>query len=220
MIKCLERDSGNRKLGRGVRATYREVGPTCPQSCEHLQNRSCYALYSFVNMHAKVSEYSRSDADIIYDYVTNLPEGKKLRHHVSGDFMKPGDMIDTNYIDSVLKAHSERPDLKGWTYTHAWERLDSKKMNAEKSLCVNASCDSKEEVINAVNSGWPATTVVDEDFESGVININGKNARLVVCPNQTHGISCSECMLCFRKNRSSVVAFRVHGTGKAKFNQK
>lgn len=219
MIKTPARDSQNKKLGEGVRATYREVGPTCPATCEHLQSKSCYALYAFVNIHASKSKYSKDDAEVIYEYVTTLPQNKKIRHHVSGDFMKPGDEVDNEYINSVVSAHKERPDVEGWSYTHAWKRLDAEHMNSAESLTVNASCDSVADVFEALENGWPATTVVDEDYGGGVVELGGKEARIVICPNQTHDLSCSECMLCFRGERSSVVGFRVHGSGKAKFNQ-
>lgn len=215
MIKCPASDSSNKKLGKGVRATYREVGPTCPQDCQHLQSKSCYAMYAFVKIHADKSEYDKNDANIIYSYLTNLPLKKKIRHHVSGDFMKPGDEIDNDYIDAVLAGHKLRPDLQGWTYTHVWKRLDSEEMNSEKSLTVNASCDTEDDVRKALSEGWPATMVVDEGFEGGRID----ETNVVVCPNQTHDLSCADCMLCFRKNRKAVVAFRVHGSGKTKFSQ-
>lgn len=217
MIKCPARDSKNSKLGSNVRATYREVGPTCPSTCEHLKSKSCYAMYAFVNIHAKKSGYHPSDSEAIYDYLKGLPEGKAIRHHVSGDFLKPGDLIDDEYIDAVLKGHNERDDLEGWSYTHAWKRLDANRMNGAKSLTVNASCDSEEEVFQALEAGWPVTTVVPEDHQGGYISKEGKSARVVICPSQTNDLSCSECKLCWRKNRKAVVAFRVHGSGKAKF---
>lgn len=213
MIKLPKRDSQNRKLGKGVRATYRQVGPTCPNECEHLKTKACYALYGFVNIHSNKSQYHETDAERLENYLLNLPEGQKVRHHVSGDFMKPGNEVDEEYVNAMVRAHHERPDLKGWGYTHAWQQLDSKKLNSAESLAVNASCDSTEEITEAIEQGWPATTVVSEDCEGDLID----GQRVVVCPQQTHDIPCSECMLCFRKKRQCVVGFRVHGTGKTKF---
>lgn len=207
MIKCVEKSS-NSKIGKGVACTYRQVGPTCPQTCQHLSNKSCYAMYAFVGIHQKKSGYDNDDKTVIADFVKNLPSKHKVRHHVSGDVMKPGNLIDHEYIDSLLDAHKNRPDLMGWTYTHVYEQLDPKKLNANKSLTVNASCDSIEQAKEAKKNGWPATVTVPEDFES--------SDGIVVCPNQTHDVSCKDCMLCFRKKRA-IVGFRVHGSGKSKF---
>ncbi len=218
MIKLPKQDSSNSKLGKKVRATYREVGPTCPQSCPHLQKSVCYALYGFVNIHAKKSPYHGTDAQRVHDWLLNLPRGHKVRHHVSGDFMEPSGQVDEEYVDSLLAAHEARSDLQGWSYTHAWDQLKSSRLNSTKSLTVNASCDSLEEVEEALEAGWPSTMVVDQNAESKPLKIDGQKARLVICPHQTHGIQCSECMLCFRKARSCVVGFRVHGTGKSKFS--
>ncbi len=219
MIKLGPRDSQNRKLGSGVRATYREVGPTCPRDCKHLKDKSCYALYGFVNIHSRKSPFAQDDSERLHDWLEGLPENKKVRHHVSGDFMDPSGQVDNKYLKSMVESHRRRPDLQGWVYTHAWKEIDPKYINSTQSLTANASCDSVDDLKQAHKMGWPTTTVVSEKSSSQVIDLDGDTLRIVVCPNQTHGVSCAECMLCFRKNRKCAVGFRVHGTGKSKFSQ-
>ena len=216
MIKLTKRDSQNRKLGENVRATYRKVGSTCPSDCRHLKNRSCYAMYGYVDISARKSDYSKSDGQMLKDYILDLPSGKLIRHHVSGDFMKPGGVVDDDYIDDMLEAHKERPDIKGWGYTHAWKDISPIKINSVRGLTINASCDSMEDAFEVSNE-WPSVVTVGEDFKSKEVSLNGDTKRVVVCPNQTSGLSCSDCRLCMKKDRKSIVAFRVHGTGKAKF---
>jgi hypothetical protein len=214
MIILSRHDSQNNKLGEGVRATYRQVGPTCPSSCALLSTGVCYAQYGPTGIHSKRSEWDKSDGQRVYDYLLKLPKRKKVRHHVSGDFFV-NDAPDWDYIESVILGHSAREDLKGWSYTHGWRQLEAKYMNIAKSLCVNASCDNEEEAVEAVAAGWPTVMVGDEDFGAdGKLRRLSDGTKLVVCPSQTHDIPCSDCMLCFRKQRDCVVVFRAHGHGK------
>lgn len=206
MITLTKRDSGNAKLGEGVRATYRKVGDTCPQECSLLETGVCYAMHGWVSHHSDNSEPSREDADELLQYLMSLPGGKKIRHHVSGDFFKD-DEPDWKYISAMLKGHTKRPDLKGWVYTHGWRRLPSSLMNSPESLTTNASCDNLEEAQEAVDQGWPTVVVVDEDSDGEELE---DGTPVVICPNQTDGLSCSECQLCLKKDRKSVVGFREH----------
>lgn len=175
-------------------------------------------MYGLVNIHASKAKIHHTDAQVVYQWLANLPQYKKVRHHVSGDFMKETGSIDDDYLNAVIDGHKVRPDLQGWTYTHAWKHLSGKAVNQVSSLTINASCDTPEEVEEALKDDWPATLVVAETQESGRIKIGEAETRLVICPHQTHGIQCSDCMLCFRKQRHCVVGFRVHGTGKSKFS--
>lgn len=213
MIKTVLKSS-NKKLGKGVSSTYREVGPTCPSSCKHYQSKSCYALWGHVGIHQKNSSRSDDDAESAYKFVKSLPENQSVRHHVSGDFMFM-DSPDEKYIEGVLRAHSERPDVRGWTYTHGWRQLSQEKMNSKNSLTVNASCDSVDDLVDAVNAGWPATITVAEDQENFEIG----QTKVVICPQQrSESVTCEACGLCMNKGRKSVVGFRLHGTGKNKWS--
>lgn len=209
-ILCTKRDSSNKKLGDNVRATYRKVGQTCPQEC-NLLNNGCYAQKGLVALHSgKKSEYSESDGEILYKWLKEMPDNKKIRHHVSGDFLHDNE-IDHEYIDYMIKGHKERPDLDGWSYTHAWQRdeMDPLKLNDEDNLCVNASADSLDDAIEAKQQGWPVTVVVPEDTEEAYLEYEGE--RVVVCPAQRkEEVSCSDCMMCANSDRESIVAFKKH----------
>lgn len=206
MITLTKNDSRNAKLGEGVRATYRKVGETCPQDCSLLETGVCYAMKGPVAIHSKKSGPSHEDADALLEYLQNLPGGKKIRHHVSGDFFE-NDQPDWKYISAMIAGHADRPDLQGWVYTHGWDRLPSKMLNAPESLTTNASCDTLEEAQEAYDQGWPTVVVVDEDSDGEELP---DGTPVVICPNQTDGLSCSECELCMQKDRNSVVGFREH----------
>lgn len=186
------------KLGFGVYATYRAVGSTCPSGCAFL-NKGCYAQHGNVGIHEKRGVYSPEDGRAYYDWVKNLPRFAKVRLHVSGDFLYQ-DKPDYDYIDWVLKAHTDYPN-EAWTYTHAWKQLDARLMNSVPALTVNASCDTPIDATIATAAGWPITV---SEYMDGV-----------TCPAQTEAkLICSECMICFRKGHKPV-RFIIHGTKKA-----
>ena len=204
MITLTKRDSENAKLGSNVRATYRKVGETCPSDCDLLETGICYALQGPVAIHAEKSPPSHEDADRLLQYLQSLPGGKKIRHHVSGDLFR-NDEPDIPYVWSLLVGHANRPDVEGWMYTHGWKRLSAHVLNLPESLTVNASCDTLEEAQKAVHRGWPTTVVLQEEVDE-----LSDGTPIVICPNQTDGVTCSECGLCMQGQRKSVVGFLEH----------
>ena len=208
------KDSRNKKLGKKVRTTYRQVGPTCPKTCRHLESGSCYASFGRVAIHSNRSgEPSRSDGQAVLDWIRDMPQGRRVRHHVSGDILNNG-VVDTDYVESIYAAHMERPDILGWGYTHAWRDISPLDLNHD-SLTFNASADSLEEADEALAMGWPTVVTVAEDSDRMVTP--GGNT-VVICPEQTSGVSCSDCGLCMKSGRSTIVGFRLHGQGKNKFS--
>lgn len=204
-ITCSKNNSENAKLRppedsdkMGVRATYREVGPTCPQDCKMLDTNDCYAMKGPTHFQAKKAGAEKTDGATILEYLLHLPPHQKIRHHVSGDaFME--DELDRRYLAGLFMGHLVRDDLRGWTYTHGWERFE-RPINLD-SLTINASCDTPEEAARAYREGWPVTVVIEEPVDE----IDGIN--VVVCPYETHGVTCAECMLCEKANRNSIIGF-------------
>jgi hypothetical protein len=124
--------------------------------------------------------------------------------------------LDTDYIAAVLEGHKLRPDLHGWSYTHAWKKFDRNPSIA--GLTINASCDSIADIPKARAKGFDTVVVVPESTKPFSV-IDGEKIR--VCPAQTKdSVTCTNCMLCFKENRDFTVGFRVHGTGKKSFEMK
>lgn len=216
MILLPKSDYSGQKLGDNVRATYRKVGQTCPSDCSGLTEGWCYAMHGRVALHAKKSDREELDGDRLYAYIKGLEPGKKMRHHVSGDLFFE-DEPDLDYIESMIKGHAERPDIVGWVYTHGWKQLNSQELNKLENLAFNASCDDMEEAREAYRLGWPTVVVVPEDKES--CELPELDTRLVVCPAQTHDLTCSECGICMKNDRKCIVGFRIHGSGKKYYEQ-
>jgi hypothetical protein len=200
--------SGDSKLGKKVWATYRgkQTCPECP-----LKKNGCYAEKSYAGIaFARATENYGNEAETITAYLAGLPKGDKIRHHVSGDFMIDG-KIDNDYLTAVLDGHIKRTDLKGWTYTHAW-RLLKNTFKDIASLTINASCDNIQGVKEARALGYDTCLVVDKDT-APISVIEGE--KIVICPNQVQAkrgvkLTCSDCMLCFKKDRNFTVGFRKH----------
>ncbi|AYJ74711.1 hypothetical protein phiFa_10 [Thermus phage phiFa] len=203
------------KLG-SVYRTYRPVGKTCPTECP-LLNNGCYAQSGPTAIHAKRS----ADSDGWKEKLLTLPPKSKIRYLVSGDWFID-DQPDWDTISAILEVHAKRPDLRGWSYTHGWRRLDASLFNALPNLTVNASTESEEDALRAVANGWPTVRVVPEDFPK---RVETDQVVYLVCPNQTNkAITCDKCQLCLRKDRAIngkpvVVAFRAHGPRKRRVNE-
>ena len=200
--------SKDSKLGRGVWATYRGK-QTCPADCALI--KKCYAKKAHTNISfERATENYSNEGETIKAYITSRPKGDKIRHHVSGDFLID-DKADTEYINSVIEGHKKRPDLRGWTYTHAWKVLDNV-FKGIKSLTVNASCDTVADIKIARAKGYDTVIVVPKDT-APVSTVDGE--KIVICPNQVQAkrgvkLACSDCMLCFKKDRNYTVGFRQH----------
>ena len=203
------------KLGRAYR-TYRPVGTTCPSECP-LLNNGCYAQNGPVAMH---SSRSATAPDNWKDKLLQLPPGSKIRYMVSGDLFTD-DRPDWGTISGILEVHSNRKDLKGWSYTHGWRRLDASMLNSLPNLTVNASTESLDDALRALTNGWPTVMVVPSGFPK---RVEYDQVAVLVCPNQTNPeVTCDRCMLCFKKGRRLngkplVIAFRAHGTRKRKLD--
>jgi len=186
-------------------ATYREVGTSCPTNCS-LLNNGCYAQFGNVRLQS-IGTYSTEDGKVFLRELKRIPHGAALRLHVSGDVMADGD-LDVDYLDAIILGAKERPDVKMYGYTHAWRVIDRKRFVFPENLTLSASCEQPEEVKEARAAGWDTVIVLPYD-------IKGKRfGDVVVCPNQTVGMTCDKCRLCFKPNRSLTVGFKAHGRGR------
>jgi hypothetical protein len=204
--------SGDKKTGP-VAMTWRPVGATdagtCPPTCRHLIEKTCYAMFGHVR------PIQRRAAGMTFDllrFMLELPRGAFLRHLGSGDFFTAG-RPDATYIDPMFAGHTRRADITGWTYTHGWPWFLATVMNRLPNLCVNASTESLVDTLAALAAGWPVARSVTEDTPA-IVEYDTFTQR--VCPAQTHGVTCDHCLLCARparklRGKPLVIAFRPEG---------
>lgn len=101
-----------------------------------------------------------------------------------------------------------------WTYTHAHREVPRE---AWGRVSVLASCEKPQDAADAMDRGYAAALVTPPHPEDGrAYELGG--VKVIPCPNQTRGVQCSECRLCFDDARllasRSVIGFEVHGASK------
>lgn len=194
--------TNNAKTGK-VAATY-ITGDTCPDRCPFLG--MCYANQGTMgNSPFKIADkHGSEDLTRTADGIRALPEGALVRHAVSGE-------PTPEYVSVMGQAHEDRPDTLGWTYLHSWP--DRSPAEFPANMVPNASCETREEVEKAIGNGWDTVLVAtgeDDDLIGSVVA--GK--RVIVCPNQTRGVTCAECKLCMKRDRAVTIAFLPHGASR------
>ena len=204
-----EKPSGNRKTGP-LFSTYRAVSKpdfegTCPKSCPFLYK--CYANFHFTNMR---SNAARERHQNVTDYIVSLPRKAIVRHLVSGDLSLNG-KVDYEYINEMLEGHKQRPDIKGYGYTHMWREIDPKMLNALPNLTFNASVESPSDVLLASAMGWPIARVLNNEQTE---KFKEDGVTTIICPSQTADVQCNQCMLCFKEDRKFHIGFMPHGVNK------
>ena len=193
--------------GRPVYAVYRPVGSTCPQDCA-LLDAGCYAQQGNVNIHQKRAGEETFNPVM---WALGLPFGSLIRWNVSGDIVGPDGEL---YRQAIKLAHTLRPDLRGWSYTHAWG--DMELLQWSQSLPANvrivASLDDFQDRHLALSMGWRTVAHVVETADGkGYTDDEAretKHAGSLPCPAQRVAVGCADCLAC---SRDGVIAFAVHG---------
>ena len=204
-----------KKNGPTVFATYREIGVTCPSTCAFLPKKSggkyeggCYYGNGYMKALSNRAGSVRFDP---VAWVKSLPKGSFIRWNVGGDLLGEDGQ---DYRDAIILAHLERPDTKGWTYTHAWyepEIVAWMQMLPSNITCA-ASCDTKEQIEGAKALGWKVQTIGYNAGAEHFTDTTAREARRLTgglpCPAQRVEMGCADCMACSRKG---LVLFAFHG---------
>jgi hypothetical protein len=217
--------SANKKIGNA--ATTYAAQTSCPTSCPFFAGGGCYAengsIGKFVtaplNRAANAVEHdavdvAKAEAAAI-DKMKVVP-GEDLRLHTVGD-------CSTDEAAQIVAAACVRYRARGggqvWTYTHAWRDVARESWG---EVSVLASCETAADVALAKARGY-ATQITVEQFASDgrhiADDVEGQHAAgvdILPCPEQTRGVSCTDCGLCFNdsklRDRGYSIAFEKHGT--------
>lgn len=198
--------TANRKTGM-VAATYAPIQQTCPKSCV-LRDAGCYAQNSragFTNRRLEAAAKGKhaltvAKAEAAKIRALKVPPGHPLRLHVTGD-------CRTEAAARVLAAAAD--DYRGgsvWTYTHAWRDIPRE---AWGRISVLASCESMRDAREARARGYVPALIVAEHPEDGRAWEDDNGERWVPCPEQTRGVPCVDCRLCF--DPPAGITFAAHG---------
>ncbi len=197
-------ESSDKKIGPVV-ASYSTI-ESCPDSCE-LKSGGCYAwgLFYLKVLSSKIDKQKIAIKSLANALADKNPVAKIVRHRVAGDVV--GD------VEGTLEecASVEKNGLINIGYTHNWRAEEAQTLRGY----FRASCNSLEDVKQAVNMGWTTTLVVAGNVPK-TTTIEGKKA--VLCPAR-HGvegkkdITCNDCTMCkvSDKTKDLIVMFKVHG---------
>ena len=222
MWVSLTAKSGNVKVGPIPVSTTEEA--SCPSECP-LNGTDCYARFGPLGMHwRKVKEGGRGDNWTAFcQRMRSFAEGTPFRHNQAGDLPKnKRGTINRAKLRQLVSAVS---GLRGWTYTHYDpNKADNAQAISEANkggFTVNLSADSLEQADDYHALGIaPVVCILPKDApKRGNKTPNG--LPVVVCPAQTNDdIKCSDCLLCEKSQRKSVVGFLAHGTASKRLSER
>jgi hypothetical protein len=198
---------------------------TCPRSCRLF--KACYAKQGHLHWFwIGMSRGKRNAIDWseLIQRIQALPEGTFWRHNQAGDLPGIGERISGTKFLQLVKANEGKA---GFTFTHKKVLGNSLTARRNRKLIkeankrgfrVNLSADSPREADKLARLKIaPVVTVVEKGFE-------GRSAKtpegrpIVRClATYIEGITCSKCKLC-QKERQSIVAFPMHGTGSKRYS--
>jgi hypothetical protein len=206
--------SRNKKVG-GIPVST-STAATCPDACP-LKSKGCYATSGPLNLHWRnVSEGTAGGSwDTFTAQIAALPMGQPWRHNQAGDLPGDGDAIDAAKLSALVNANRGK---LGWTYTHkpmdiARNRKAVADANAN-GFTINLSADTLAEAdqLAALNIG-PVVVVLDAPEGAKADTVTPEGRRVVTCPaTYRDDVRCSDCLLCARANRETIVGFPAHGT--------
>jgi hypothetical protein len=215
-------DSGNSKImgSKKVDATYAAIKATCPSTCS-LRDQGCYGQTSFTGMinrrmerrarGASALDVARSEAQAIdnaYDGGT-VPTGRAMRLHVVGDSTL---IAGSKLINNAVKRWKKRGGGDCWSYTHAWRHVSRDEWS---HVGILASVSNTAEVKEARKQGYAPAIVVPQHPSEKTYTLDGSDTKWIPCPQQTRGVGCTDCKLCFDSDRlfdkNMGIAFAVHG---------
>ena len=211
--------SGNSKTGE-IPVTYRPM-TTCEPTCPFLPTGEIGGCYGTGRIFALAQKYSRpwvSFDELRARLAKGLkPSARFLRDRVVGDVIADDGSVDHDYVGAIAAlAHSF--GLIPFGYSHAWRRFTREDIRRFQDIgyVMNASCETREDIREAINLGMPVTIASDHVDDGETFTApDGSVRRIVTCPAQTReSVTCASCGLCARGNRAAVVRFHIHGTAR------
>lgn len=205
--------SGNQKTGIMPVSTSHKG--TCPDACP-FKSKGCYAKSGPLAFHwSKVTEGERgTDWKGFLSKVREIPDGTIWRHNQAGDLVGKSDRINSVALRSLTLANKGK---RGYTYSHyplTPRNVANLRWANDNGFTVNVSTNRIQDVDAAMETKLPVVTVLPVGTTGRVQTTEGGN-KVLVCP-ATLGreITCQECGLCQKRDRSFAIGFIAHGIGK------
>lgn len=211
--------SGNQKID----ATYASIEKSCSDKCP-LKNNGCYASYSYTGIIVKrldsaaknlsSVEVAKAEAKAIDNSYSggNVPKGRVLRVHVSGDCKNNA---SAKLVNNSIGRWKKRGGGLAYSYTHSWKNVDR---GSWSNVSVLASVSNLKEAELAIAKGYAPAIIVAEHESNKTYKIGESDIKWIPCPNQTNDVACADCQLCFNDQRllkdGFGIAFAAHGVKK------
>jgi hypothetical protein len=190
---------------------------SCPDTCG-LKKAGCYGESGPIAWHwSKVTSGAKGlPWNQFCAQIEALPEGTLWRHNQVGDLPHADGFISRPHVFMLAGANVAR---RGFTYTH---HLPHKGQNLKTLLAinelgftVNLSANTLDEADALYGLGLPVVCVLPMNQTENAMTPEGR--KVVVCPAAIRDdVSCSTCAICASSDRTTVIGFPAHGTGKQK----
>jgi len=201
--------SKNRKL-HGLPASITSA-ETCPPSCT-FYGSGCYAEFAWTRVHWVRTATTGLSWKAFLEKVRSLPPESLWRHNEAGDLPGVGQHLAVDMLLELVLANLGR---RGFTFSHKRPRSKSQISAFRKArasgFTINLSADNLAEAdeLAALDVGPVAVVLPTAMSSRGTYTPQGR--KVVVCPNETVGLTCKECELCALPHRKAIVGFRAHG---------
>lgn len=196
---------------------------TCPDVCP-FKAGGCYAKGGPLAIHwNQVSAKKRGGAlSAVTKQIRSFPDGQVWRHNQAGDLPGLNNRIDALQLAKLVSANLGK---RGFTYTHkpcegdgnieTGNRAAVRHAN-QNGFTVNLSGNSLSHADRLADlQAGPVVSVVPENTPDVFYTPQGRKG--IVCPaQQRDDITCADCQMCSRANRSVIIGFRAHGASKRK----
>ena len=189
---------------------------TCWAGCPFYE-KVCYARYSFLGYHwAKVTSGERGESWAAFiESIKAFKPGQLWRHNQAGDLPGVGARIDPEKLHQLVEANKGK---RGFTYTHKPLTPENQEAIAyanASGFTVNLSANTLHHADELIDLDIaPVCVVLPGEYQGNIDLHTPKGRRVVVCPaTYRDDVTCKSCALC-QKQRSVVVAFPAHGSGK------
>lgn len=210
---------------------------TCPLSCAFRKGGEgplagvCYAEHGALGGFVwTLLDRAQSGQTImndirVHDFVELLyairsqPSGSLWRHNVAGDLPSNNrTTVDAAALRAIVDANRGR---RGFTFTHydVLTNLANRAMIADANkngFTINLSGNSLEHADQLADLRIaPVTVILPASAKRNTTTPKGRT--VVICPTNTHGVTCAECGLCARQ-RSTIIGFPASGGQKHTIN--
>jgi len=144
--------------------------------------------------------------------IDDIPARRNLRVHVSGDCRNKTAAAIVGAAMVRYERRGQRRGVLAYTYTHAHAAPYNVPASAWQGARVIASCDSDAAVLRARSMGYKGVSMVTPE---AIPTHNSGLGLRVLCPFESAGRDCDDCMLCadsaWLEKHNVIVMFPAHG---------